>query len=185
MLKYVLIGVGVLAVLLILYGIATYNSLIKQNNRVQEAFATMDVYLKKRWDLVPNLVETVKGYAAHEKETLEQVIQLRNRSYDSLSSEDKISAGTQLSQGLSRLLMLAENYPDLKANENFAVLSQQLAHLEDEIANSRKYYNAVVRDYNTKIQVFPSNLIARLMGCTPKAMFEVEASGRENVKVEF
>lgn len=183
---YIIIGVIALLVLLLLfYVIVTYNSLIKHNNAVKEAFATMDVYLKKRWDLIPNLVETVKGYAAHEKETLEKVISLRNCAYDGLSPEDKISANTELSKGISKILALAESYPDLKANTNFMNLSNQLTHLEDEIANSRKYYNAVVRNYNNKIQMFPCNLIAGLLGYTPKDMFEIESAQRENIKVEF
>ena len=178
------IVVGVIGVLVILVFIC-YNSFVKLNNKVKEAFATMDVYLKKRWDLIPNLVETVKGYAKHEKETLEEVIKLRSGDYDIMSSEEKISANTKITQGISRIMALAESYPNLKANENFANLAKELTKTEDEIAQSRKYYNAVVRLFNNKVEMFPSNIMAKIFGFSLKSMFEASASERENVKVEL
>ena len=145
----------------------------------------MDVYLKKRWDLIPNIVETVKGYAKHEKETLEKVISLRNSAYENMSDEEKIKANEQLTSGINKIMALAEAYPDLKANENFKDLSNQLTKVEEDIANSRKYYNGVVRIYNDKVKMFPSNIFAGLFGYKAKKMFETDSAERENIKVEF
>ena len=179
---YIIIGI---VVLLIIYIIALYNSFVQLNNKVDEAFSTMDVYLKKRWDLIPNIVETVKGYAKHEKETLEKVISLRNSAYENMSDEEKIKANEQLTSGINKVMALAEAYPDLKANENFKDLSNQLTKVEEDIANSRKYYNGVVRIYNDKVKMFPSNIFAGLFGYKAKKMFETDAAERENIKVEF
>ncbi len=170
---------------IIIYAFALYNNFVKLNNKVKEAFSTMDVYLKKRWDLIPNIVETVKGYAKHEKDTLEEVVELRNSTYDKMSDDEKIKTNEQLSSGISKIMVLAEAYPDLKANENFKNLSKELSKVEDDIANSRKYYNGVVRIYNNKVEMFPSNIFARLFGYKSKSMFEASASERENVKVEL
>ena len=175
----------VILVLLVIYLISTYNSFVRLRNSVREAFSTMDVYLKKRWDMIPNLVETVKGYAKHEKETLEGVIKLRNSAYDSMSPEEKIATNQELSRGITKIMALAENYPELKANTNFTDLSNQLARVEEDIANSRKYYNAVVRKYNDKVEMFPSNLVASIFGFKLEKMFEIVEEERENVKVEF
>ncbi len=172
-------------VIIILYVLSLYNSLVRLNNRLKEAFSTMDVYLKKRWDLIPNLVETVKGYAKHEKSTLEEVVKLRNGAYDNMSDDDKIKANEELSKGITKIMALAESYPDLKANENFRDLSNQLTKIEDDIANSRKYYNGVVRTFNDKVQMFPNNIFAGLFGYHEKPMFEVSENERANVKVEF
>ena len=171
--------------LIIIYAFALYNSFVKLNNKVKEAFSTMDVYLKKRWDLIPNIVETVKGYAKHEKDTLKEVVELRNSAYDKMSDDEKIKTNEQLSNGISKIMALAEAYPDLKTNENFKDLSNQLTKVEDDIANSRKYYNGVVRIYNNKVEMFPSNIFAGLFGYKSKAMFEASANERENVKVEL
>lgn len=179
---YIIIGI---VVLLIIYIIALYNSFVQLNNKVDEAFSTMDVYLKKRWDLIPNIVETVKGYAKHEKETLEKVISLRNSAYENMSDEEKIKANEQLTSGINKIMALAEAYPDLKANENFKDLSNQLTKVEEDIPNSRKYYNGVVRIYNDKVKMFPSNIFAGLFGYKAKKMFETAAAERENIKVEF
>ena len=179
---YIVIAI---VVLLLIYFIVTYNSLIKLKNIVKEAFSTMDVYLKKRWDLIPNIVETVKGYAKHEKDTLKEVVELRNSAYDKMSDDEKIKTNEQLSSGISKIMALAEAYPDLKANENFKDLSKELSKVEDDIANSRKYYNGVVRIYNNKVEMFPSNIFAGLFGYKSKAMFEASANERENVKVEL
>lgn len=172
-------------VLVLIYGLIIYNSLIKLNNTIKEAFATMDVYLKKRWDLIPNILETVKSYTKHEKATLENIVKLRDTVYDHLSPNDKIERNEKLTKDLAKLMMLVENYPDLKANEVFLDLSSQLIKVEDDLAYSRKYYNAVVKNFNNKVQMFPSNLFASIFGYKTKRMFEVESSERANVKVEL
>ena len=174
------------AVLLILLYIGlTYNRFVKLFNYIKEAFSTMDVYLKKRWDLIPNLVETVKGYATHEKNVLEEVTSLRNMNYSNLSNSEKIDVNNKLSFGLSKLIAIAENYPDLKASTHFGELQKELTQIEDEIANSRKYYNGCVREYNTLIQIFPSNIIATSFNFKEQKMFEIDESQRENIKVSL
>ena len=176
--------IGVIA-LLVIYVLVTYNGFVRIKNRVEEAFSTMDVYLKKRWDLIPNIVETVKGYAKHEKSTLSEVIKLRNGAYDDMSSDEKIKANQELSKGITKIMALAEQYPELKANENFKDLSAQLTKIEDEIANSRKYYNGTVREFNDKVQMFPSNVVAMIFGYKTKTMFEANEEERKNVQVKF
>lgn len=182
MVVYIIIGI---VVLLLIYVFVNYNQFIKLNNMIHEAFATMDVYLKKRWDLIPNLVETVKGYAYHEKNTLTEVIALRNHTYDQMVDEEKLKTNEQLASGIQKIMALAESYPDLKANQNFLDLSTQLTEVEDEIANSRKYYNAVVRMYNNKVEMFPSNIIANMFGYRTKKMFEANETERKNVKIKL
>lgn len=172
-------------VLLGIYVLIQYNDFVKLRNRVKEAFSTMDVYLKKRWDLIPNLVEVIKGYTKHESEVLEQVVKLRNLSYDNMSLSEKIDNNQQLTNDISRLMVVAENYPDLKASQNFLDLASQLAKIEDEIANARKYYNAVVRQLNNKCEMFPSNIIARLFNFKMAKMFETSEDEKNNVKVEL
>lgn len=180
---YIILGV---IVVLALFMISIYNSLVRLKNMVDEAFSTMDVYLKKRYDLIPNLVETVKGYAKHESETLEAVIAARNKAQSATSPEAQMAAEGDLSQVMGRLFALTESYPDLKANTNFMDLQKQLQTLETEIAQSRKYYNGTVRTFNTKIEVFPNNLLAGMFGFTKRTMFEVTNEvERENVKVSF
>lgn len=179
---YIIIG---LVVIILLYVFITYNGLVKSNNLVKEAFSTMDVYLKKRWDLIPNLVEIVKGYAKYEGETIEKVTSLRTNTYESMSIDKKINVNEQLTQGLSGILAISENYPDLKASQNFIELSHDLTKIEDEIANSRKYYNGTVRIFNNKIQMFPSNIIANLFGFHSANMFEANADEKNNVKVDL
>lgn len=179
---YIIIAI---VVLIVIYILALYNSFVRLNNKVKEAFSTMDVYLKKRWDLIPNLVEIVKGYAKHERDTLKEVVELRNSAYDSMSDEEKFKINEKLSDGIHKIMVLAESYPDLKASENFIDLSRQLTKVEDDIANSRKYYNGSVRMYNNKIEIFPSNIFAKMFGYESKTMFEATASERGNVKVEM
>ena len=179
---YIIIAI---IVLIVIYALTIYNSFVQLNNKVKEAFSTMDVYLKKRWDLIPNIVETVKGYVKHEKSTLKEVVELRNSAYEKMSDEEKIKTNKQLSSGINKIMALAEAYPELKANENFKDLSNQLTKIEDDIANSRKYYNGVVRIYNNKVEMFPSNIFAGLFGYKSKAMFEASVNERENVKVEL
>lgn len=179
---YIIIAIVVILLLLVF---STYNNLVKLNNKVEEAFSTMDVYLKKRWDLIPNIVEVVKGYAKHEKKTLEDVINLRNNSYDKMNINDKVDINNKLSQGVSKIIAIAEAYPDLKANENYKDLSSQLTKVEDDIANARKYYNGTVKNYNNKVQMFPSNIVAKILGYKAKNMFKANENERENVKIEL
>lgn len=184
--KIAFIIIAVIVVLIAIYIAATYNSLIRLRNSVEEAFATMDVYLKKRWDLIPNIVSSVKGYAKHEAETLEKVIAARNANYSGMTDDDKIAANQELSRGLASIYAVAEQYPDLKANENFLDLNSQLKRTEEDIANARKYYNAVVKNYNNKTQMFPSSLIASMFKFGKKQMFVIEDAGeKQPVKVEF
>ncbi len=175
----------VILVLLVLFVINTYNSLVVLRTRVEEAFATMDVYLKKRFDLIPNLVSTVKGYAKYESSTLEKVMKMRTQGYSGMSTAEKVDTENKISQEIGKLLAVAEAYPDLKANQNFLDLTSQLTQIEGEIAESRKYYNACVRVYNTKVQMFPSNIVASIFKFTTEKMFEAAAEERQNVKVNF
>lgn len=179
-----LIVILVIVILIALWIASTYNSLVALRNRVEEAFATMDVYLKKRFDLIPNIVETVKGYSKYESETLENVVKLRG-SYSSLSTEEKVDANNKLTSEITKLLAVAENYPDLKANDNYKELISQLKENEKDIANARKYYNAVVKELNNKIQMFPSNIVANMFHFQPAKMFQATEEERENVKVQF
>lgn len=181
----VLIVIG-LIVIVGLWLVISRNSFVSIKNQVEEAFSTMDVYLKKRYDLIPNLVETVKGYATHESETFTKVTAARTAAMNSTSIDEKIANENALSGTLKSLFAVAEAYPQLQANTNFLDLQQQLKMLEDEIANSRKYYNAVVRTMNTKVESFPSNVIASIFGFKKQPFFEVgSAEERENVQVKF
>ena len=174
-----------LIIILIIYTLILYNNFIKLNNKVKEAFSTMDVYLKKRWDLIPSLTETVKGYAKHESETLQEIIKLRNNTYENLSEDEKIKTNIEVTKSISKIMVMAESYPKLKASDNFKDLSIQLTKVEDEIANARKYYNGTVRIYNNKVEMFPSNIFANIFGYKPKKMFEADNNERENIKVEL
>lgn len=178
----VLIG---LIVLVVIYYVSTYNSFIRLRNKVEEAFATMDAYLKKRWDLIPNLVETVKGYAKHEQETLENVIKARNMAMNSNGMSELQANENALAAGLKSLFALSEAYPDLKANQNFINLQNQLQTVENDILQSRKYYNAVVKSFNTKRELFPASIIAGMMNLEKKEYFEIDDSERGSVKVSF
>ena len=175
----------IIVILVTIYFVVTYNTLIKLNNSVKEAFSTLDVYLKKRWDLIPNIVETVKGYAKHEKETLQSVVGLRSGDYSSLSPEEKIEANKNLDKSMSNFQILVENYPELKADKNYLELSSSLTNIENEISQSRKYYNAVVKEYNNKTSMFPSNIVAGIFGFSEKPMFEASENEREAVKVKL
>ncbi len=169
-----------------IYVATTYNSFVTYGNKADEAFATMDVYLKKRYDLIPNLVETVKGYAKHETETLEKVVNARNKALTSATSSEKIDAEKELNSSLGRLLAIAEAYPDLKANANFISLQGELSSMEAEIANSRKYYNGVVREFNSMVERFPGNIIAGIFRFEKQPMFAITNDvERENVSVKF
>ena len=181
---YLIIAIAVVAILLV-YVLLTYNGFVRLRNQLNEAFATMDVYLKKRWDLVPNLVEVVKAYSKHEEETFQKIVELRNGSYDKMTSEEKVEANNQMNHALGKLMAIAEAYPELKSNENYKDLSQQLSKVEEDIANARKYYNANVKEFNNKVQMFPSNLVAALCGLKEQKMFEINEEERENVKVSL
>lgn len=184
----IVVGAVVLftVIALISWWVSTYNTMIRLKNDAEEAFSTMDVYLKKRFDLVPNFIETVKGYAKHEKETLEKVIAARNACAVQGNLEDKLASEANLSTVLKQLAVVIEKYPELKADKNFAELQSTLKQLENEIASSRKYYNGVVKQYNTKREVFPSNIIAKKHNFEKKPLYEVaNVEERNNVKVEF
>lgn len=172
-------------VVIVLWVVSTYNSLVGLRNTCKEAFSTMDVYLKKRWDLIPNLVETVKGYAKHEKDTLQEVISLRNTPYENMSDDEKVKTNQKLSQSVTKIMALAEAYPELKANENFIDLNNKLTKIEDDLANARKYYNGTVRIYNNKVQMFPNNIFAKLFNFKTKRMFEACLEEREGVIVSL
>jgi len=164
----------------------TYNGLIRRKNRVNEAWADIDVQLKRRYDLVPNLVETVKGYMAHERQVFENVTQARAAAMGATSEKDKIEKENMFSQTLKTLFAVAENYPDLKANQNFLELQRELTDTEDKIQAARRFYNGNVRDYNTAVESFPINLIARSFGFGQRELFELEeAAAREPIKVKF
>lgn len=179
---YILIGI---VILLVLSCLIIYNSLVKSRNLVKEAFSTMDVYLKKRWDLVPNLVEVVKGYTSYENNTLTKITELRANAYNDLTMDKKININEQLTNAISSIIAVSENYPELKASENFLNLSKSLTKIEDDIANSRKYYNGTVRIYNNKIQMFPSNIVASLFSFKEASMFEAGIEEKNNVKVDL
>ena len=181
----ILAVVAIVVVGLILWLIGAFNRAIVLRNYVREAFSTMDVYLKKRWDLIPNLLETVKGYAAHEKGTFEEITQLRSTNYGGLNSAQKIDINQKLDIGIAKLLAVAENYPDLKANENFMLLMNELSSVENDIANSRKYYNGTVRELNTYTELFPSNVVCTLFNIKSEKLFEINEAERQNVKVQF
>jgi LemA protein len=175
-----------LVVIIGLWLIGSRNSFVKIKNQVEEAFSTMDVYLKKRYDLIPNLVETVKGYATHESETFAKVTAARTAAMSATSIDEKIANENALSGTLKSLFAVAEAYPQLQANTNFLDLQQQLQSIENDIANSRKYYNATVRTMNTKVETFPSNIVAGMFGFKKQPFFEVgTAAERENVQVKF
>ena len=181
---YIYIIIGIIVILLI-YILITYNSFINSRNLVKEAFSTMDIYLKKRWDLIPNLIEVVKGYSKYENETLTKITSLRSSSYDELTMDNKIDINEELSKCLSNIFAVSENYPELKANELYTNLSNNLISIEDEIANSRKYYNGTVRNFNNKIQIFPNNIMAKLFKFKEFKMFEANAEEKNNVGVNL
>ena len=178
--------IAAVVVLIVLIFVVMYNGFVRANNDCEEAYSTMDVYMKKRYDLIPNLVETVKGYASHEKETLQKVIEARNFAQGATTVEDKIAGENALTGTLKSLFAISEAYPDLKANTNFLDLQNQFKSIEEDIANSRKYYNAVVKLYNNKCQVFPSNIIGQMFNFKLRQMFQVDSEEeRRNVKVSF
>lgn len=177
----------VVLVVIGIWGVGLYNRGVRLRNQVEESWSGISVQLKRRYDLIPNLVSSVKGYAKHEQETLEKVINLRN-SAQSVPTGDitgQIQAEQALSAGLRSIFALAENYPDLKANTNFLELQRSLGDVEDNLQNARRYYNAIVRDNNTYVESFPTNIVARMGGFNTYSFFEVNDEERQNVKVEF
>jgi LemA protein len=180
-------GLILLVIIVVIAGllIAMYNSLVQLRVRCDSAWADIDVQLKRRHDLIPNLVETVKGYAAHEKGTFENIARFRSQAMQATSPADKAIAENQLTGALKSLFAVAENYPQLKASEEFTQLQGSLSQIEDAIQNSRRYYNAVVRDLNTKIQSFPTNILAGMFGFQQRQFFEAEATDRAPVAVKF
>jgi len=182
---YIIVGV---VVILISVFIATYNKLVRLRNQVRNAWAQIDVQLKRRHDLIPNLIETVKGYMKHERETLEAITKARNLAQQAASSGPgaRAKAETELSSALGRLLAVVENYPDLKANQNFLALQEELTSTENKLSFSRQYYNDSVLRYNNRTQMFPSNMIASMTGFKASEFFEVSVAGeRETPKVSF
>ena len=183
MIGWVILGI---LVLIVIFLIGMYNGLVRLKVQCDNAWADIDVQLKRRYDLIPNLVETVKGYAAHEKDTLEGVINARNRAMTATTPADKAQAENMLTGALKSLFALAEAYPQLRAIESFTSLQNSLSQIEDTVQNARRYYNAVVRDLNTKIEQFPTNIFASMLGFKERQFFEVSAPAeREAPKVSF
>lgn len=175
--------IAVVAVLL-LYFVAVYNGLVARRNQAREAWATIDTQLKRRYDLIPNLVESVKGAAKHEKETLNAVIAARNAAMTA-TGPDKSAAENKLTETLKSIFALSENYPTLRANENFLDLQRELTDTETKIQAARQFYNTVVMGLNTQIQQFPSNIVARMFGITEEKLFEIDSAQRVAPKVQF
>ena len=182
----VLLVIGGLALLVVGWLVLTYNGLVRLRNGVKNAWAQIDVQLRRRYDLIPNLVESVKGYAAHEEETFENVVKARQAGIDASSIKEQGQAENMITGALRKLFALSEAYPDLKANTNFLALQEELASTENKIGFARQYYNDAVQTFNTRQQMFPANMVARMMGFEPSDFFELEeAEMREAPKVEF
>ena len=175
----------VVLVLLALYVIVTFNGLVSLRNRIENAWAQIDVQLKRRYDLIPNLVETVKGYAAHERETLDAVIQARNAGMSAQGPHDQAEAENQITGALKSLFALSEAYPDLRANQNFAQLQEELTGTEGRIAYARQFYNDTVYRYNTKIQSFPANILAGMFRFGEREYFQADDESRGPTRVSF
>jgi len=184
MLTVLMIIIGIVVVLL-LYVILTYNGLVTLRNRVKEAWSDIDVQLKRRYDLIPNLVEVVKGYASHEKETLERVITARNVAMSANGAKEKGEAENVLSGALKNLFALSENYPDLKASTNFLELQRELSDTENKIQAARRFYNGNVKDFNTKIEMFPTNIVANMFNFKANDFFSIADEEKENPQVKF
>lgn len=179
---YIVLGVVVLGIIFI---IGLYNSLIRLNNRVKEAFSDIDVQLKRRYDLIPNLVETVKGYMQHEAQTLEKVTSARTQAMNAGTLNERAKAENQLSETLKSLFAVSENYPDLKASANFLQLQDEISDTENKIQAARRFYNGQVRDFNTKIEIFPNNIFSSILKFTKYEFFGALEEERKNVEVKF
>ena len=175
----------VVVVLLLLYVISTYNTLVRLRNRVRDQWAQIDVQLKRRFDLIPNIVETVKGYAKHESDTLKGVVEARNKFNVASTPEDEMKASNELTGAVRQLFALSEAYPELKANQNFIELQKSLEETENKISTSRQFYNDTALTLNNKIEMFPSNIIAKLFGFKKEAFFEAEPEAKNAPKVSF
>jgi LemA protein len=180
-----MIWIIIILVLIVLFVVLTYNGLVKLRNKVKDQWAQIDVLLKKRADLIPNIVETVKGYATHEKDTLESVIAARNKVVSAKTNEEEIKSNGELTQALSRLMVVSEAYPELKANTNFLELQNNLKDTEDKIQYARQFYNDSVLKYKNKIEMFPSNIIALIFNFKSEAFFEADETSKEVPKVKF
>ena len=179
-------AIALVAIIIVIWAIAVYNAFVRLRNGIEEAFSTMDVYLKKRYDLIPNLVETVKGYAKHENEALTNTIAARNAAMTATDPQERMEKENVLTGTLKSLFALNESYPQLKADTHFTEMMNELRSIEDEITSSRKYYNGIVKQYNTKREVFPTSIIANWKKFEKKPLFEVDApEERKNVKVQF
>lgn len=178
--------IWILLAFIVVWIILSYNGLIRVRNRAKEAWSDISVQLKRRYDLIPNLVETVKGYATHEKTVLEEVTTARTNAMGAGNKTDQAQAENQLSQTIKTLFAVAENYPDLKANENFLELQRELSDTENKIQASRRFYNSMVLELNTKIQAFPTNILSSLFGFKSEEFFALESDAeKEPVKVSF
>ena len=177
--------VGIVVLLIILYVISTYNTLIKLRNRVKDQWAQIEVQLKRRFDLIPNIVETVKGYAKHESDTLKGVIEARNKFTVASTKEDEMKANNELTGAIRQLFALSESYPELKADTSFLKLQSNLEETEDKISSARQFYNDTVLSLNNKVELFPSNLVAKIFGFKKEAFFEAEAEAKVDPKVQF
>ena len=178
------IVLGIIA-LLVLWVIGVANKLTKKRMKAEQAFADVDVYLTQRYDLIPNLVSTVKGYSKHEKETFEAVVKARNAAVNAGSMNDKIEADNNVTEAIGKLFALAESYPELKANENFVKLQDSLESVEKDLVGARRYFNAAAQSYNTAIKIIPDVIVANLFGHKPISMFTASEEQRQNVKVDF
>ncbi len=174
-----------LVIIAAVYAIAVYNGLITSKNRTDEAWSDIDVQLKRRYDLIPNLMETVKGYATHESETFNKVTQARQAAMGAKSIDEHAKAENMLTQSLRGLLVVAEAYPELKANQNFLHLQQELTDTEDKIQAARRFYNGNVRDFNIKLQVFPTNVFSGMLGFTKRDFFEIAEAERSVPQIKF
>lgn len=181
----IFIGLIIILALLIVMASLSYNAFVRLRNQTEEAFSTMDVYLKKRYEMIPRLVEIVKGYSIHEKETLERLVEARSMAIQAKSMEERGQNEDILSGALKSIFALSEAYPQLKANENYLDLQSQLGDLEDEISQSRKYYNGVVKAMNNKVEVFPSNLFAKIFGFSRYPYFKADEYERKNIEIGF
>jgi LemA protein len=177
------IAIGIVAVF-VLFFVVTYNGLIGKKNQVENAFASIDTMLKKRYDLIPNLVATVKQYAAHESGTLTEITELRAKALSGgLSSDEQVDINNKISKAMGGIMVAVENYPELKANENFLQLQRSLNEIEEQISASRRAFNAAVTDFNNAIEMFPSNIVAGMMSYQRRQLFEIPREERENVNV--
>lgn len=182
MIAWILLGLIIAAAF---YAMTIYNTLVRLKNMTQEAWSGIDVQLKRRYDLIPNLVETVKGYASHETELFEKVTLARTKAINAHGVEDKAAADASLGGTLKTLFAVAESYPELKANTNFLELQKTIAHIETDIQLARRYYNGATRDFNMTTQMFPSSIVARMAGFRSLPFFEVDSEERENPQVKF